>query len=79
MYPYRDLSSSSEALEQVKQGIPPEIPPEIRESKRFDDQIMVKAIGMCMKKDPAERANAREVANVLEEALQKSPLISMAS
>jgi hypothetical protein len=67
--PYSD--SLSEAKKLVRQGIPPEISHDKRISQDFVDQTMIKAIGMCMKADPKERASAREVADFLEQALKQ--------
>jgi serine/threonine protein kinase len=71
-YPY-SAYSSEDTEKFIKQRRPPRIPRYKRESKDFVDRAVVKAINMCMKGKPQDRATAREVANYLEWALRNAP------
>lgn len=47
----------------------PEIPKEMRESRDFVDRTIVKAIDLCMKENPEDRPNAREVADLFKASM----------
>jgi hypothetical protein len=64
------FNTERKAQKVVPKGILPKIPREKRYSKSFVDQTMIKAIEMCMKADPKERATARQVADFLQGALR---------
>jgi serine/threonine protein kinase len=60
-----------EVREHVVRGEPPKIPPPFNKSKDKISKIFRQAMRMCFEKDPKKRATAREVAELLTDALQK--------
>ena len=70
LWPFND-EDSKEAQDNVKNGRRPHLPRRIIESKDPADKVLQKAMRMCWRQNPKERATAREVADTLHAKLKE--------
>ena len=63
------FEKEKDARQQIIEGKRPYIARRFKESNDPADHAMLKAISMCWKQDPANRATAKEVVSVFYEAL----------
>lgn len=71
--PYQDVDSS-EAMNSVAQGEPPEYPDEYMRDPFYSP--IIRAMELCYVLNPQQRGTAQQVANVLRDALLKKTLQS---
>ena len=71
VYPFADRGTNT-VSSMVTRGVRPGIPADIRNSEDPIIQALVKAIDMCLKQDPADRASAEEVRDMLRRTGQQS-------
>lgn len=70
-YPFADRGTNT-VTSMVIRGVRPGIPEEIRNSDDPIVQVLVKAIDMCLKQYPDDRASAEEVRDMLRQTGQQS-------
>jgi len=69
-YPFRGIEDKK-ARAMIMDGKRPSIPDDILNSKDPCVEVLIKAIRLCHKQEPEERPAAREIADMLEDALNK--------
>lgn len=69
-YPFKGVEHA-DARKMIMAGTRPTLPDDILNSKDPRNEVLVKAMQLCHKQDPSERPTAREIAYMLEDAVNK--------